>query len=621
MEAWIIEDYKVIFSLEATEAEVNKLYEHPVLEVKDGPLDPEASEESKTREKPEASEESKTLEEPEVSEESKTPKAPEEPKEPEKPKASEERKEPEEPTEPEVANEVERSDPRGSASLPKEAPVKFPSEELLSRPSSPSSVVTEAPPAVEQWRPKPEEVPTKIRFMRALSKPRIATTVRPSEGSEGFCPPNFGIVRALSRPKIVQSVPEPEKSAFTRAASRPRIVHSVTEEDADKSTFKVVRASSRPRLVCKDENRVEATVESPKLVDHGDGEWIAEYDTNEGERGRGRTRNPVEKDRSRSQIRKADSGCVKSVSRREKTPHGARRSISRVRAVTVHPDSEERSAPRGAVAPEVSDVQPAAKRLISKKASVKSTGETKRRDVGLPKDKEERAGPSYASTTPLASNLTKSEEAKIKAERETTRGCRIAKLRGLAAQIHSGENTSDTASASASVSRGTRSSASKWGRRATMESAARANARRRADRDAKKTVGLELAKEGKWPLGLGFEKSWTKEYLYWVMADAKSRPFWGAVGEVAARMLTNEGADPGPLKVRVCRTRWKFYKTYIRGSKGVGQNPNLSREEAMRLAEDALRTCPKDQKYIGTEPPASWSEYDENWEDQNAEEE
>ena len=154
-----------------------------------------------------------------------------------------------------------------------------------------------------------------------------------------------------------------------------------------------------------------------------------------------------------------------------------------------------------------------------------------------------------------------------------------------------------------------------------MESAARANARKRADRDAKKTVGLELAKEGKWPLGLGFEKSWTKEYLYWVMADAKSRPFWGAVGEVAARMLTNEGADPGPLKIRVCRTRWKLYKKYIRGSNGEGLDPNLSRAEAMRLAEEQLRTAPKDEKYIGTEPPANWGECDGNSEDQSDEEE
>ena len=320
------------------------------------------------------------------------------------------------PPPPMIEDQVVRSDPRGSVSPTVEKPSQGkgvamedrgispmstalsteltpwtePCDELFPQPSTRSSVVKETPPAVEDSKSEPEQIPPPIRLVRATSRVRVI-----KEAS----PPRVQAVRASSRPRIWQSFPEPSRRrekvelptrknpTLIRATSRPRIVEpctgpSVTEDKGAKppstipkliratsrprivepctgpsvtedkeakppSTIpKLIRATSRPRIVepCTDPStsRMETTpVESPRYVDHGDGEWIAEYDADTGERGRSRTRNPPII-RSTSQVRVV----------RDKTPAGVKRSCSKVRAVEIHEGWAVRSAPRGAAASE-----------------------------------------------------------------------------------------------------------------------------------------------------------------------------------------------------------------------------------------------------------------------------
>ena len=103
------------------------------------------------------------------------------------------------PPPPMIEDQVVRSDPRGSASPTVEKPSQGkgvatedrgispmstalwaeltpwtePCGELFPRPSTPSSVVNETPPAVEDSKPAPEEIPTPIRLVRATSRVRV----------------------------------------------------------------------------------------------------------------------------------------------------------------------------------------------------------------------------------------------------------------------------------------------------------------------------------------------------------------------------------------------------------------------------------------------------------------
>ena len=545
------------------------------------------------------------------------------------------------PPAPALEDDVERSDPRGSVSSTAEKPSEgkraatedrgtspmstaksielipwtLPREELVPRPSSPSSVVN------EDWKPAPEDIPTAIRLVRASSRVRVIKEAPP---------PRIETTRALSRPRIIRSFPAPSTrqgeaklpasgtSAMIRALSRPRIAESCIEPPATEdggatsaSTVPVmIRASSRPRLVTTfpdpPATQKNATAESPRYVDHGDGEYIVEYGDNAGERGRSRTRDPLII-RSTSQVRKA----------RDKTPFGVCRSSSRVRPVEIHAGWAECSAPWGADAPEDKYMVPTKRLQTRKAAAVLATSEMKRRQTGLPEDKEDRAAPSYASTQPLAGNMTKSELARLAAKKEAYSEKKTPDIKRKAADFLSGSSEMDTAS----VSHETASSSRRrvLPRRQTVGAAALNNAKRKAVRSTNKDVGRELAKKGRWPLGLPYNEKWTAEHLQAVWQEARSCPFWNAIGEVASRVLTEEGCDPGPLKMRVATTRWELYKKTGQREKGDKSVPEITRDYAMKFGEAKMRPIPRKPEFRGMEPRGRWSEPDEDSDDASEE--
>ena len=544
------------------------------------------------------------------------------------------------PPPPALEDDVERSDPRGSVSSTAEKPSEgkraatedrgvspmstaksvelipwtLPSEELVARPSSPSSVVNEVPPAVEDWKPRPENIPTAIRLVRASSRVRVI-----KEAS----PPRIEAIRALSRPRIMQSFPAPSRkaklpasgtSSMIRAVSRPRIVESCMEPPAteDKgatsaSTMPVmIRALSRPRIVTTSPDppatQKNVTAEFPRFIDQGDGEFIAAYDENAAERGRSRTRNPPII-RPTSQVRKA----------RDKTPCGIHRSVSRVRTVEIHDGWVECSAPRGADAPEDTYMVPTKRMQTRKAAAVLATSELKRSKTGLPENKEDRAAASYASTQPLAGNMTKSELARIAAKTEAYGATKTAEIKRKATEFLSGSSEMDTAS----VSHETTSSSRRRvvPRRQTVGAAALNNAKRKEVRSAKREAGRDLARTGSWPIGLPFDPNWTQEDLRRAVKDARSCPFWDVIGDVASRLLTEEGANLGPLKSRAGKIRWHLYKQTCRHRKGDRLVPEITREVARKYCEGEMKSVPRDPKNIGTQPPARWSEPDEDSDD------
>ena len=554
------------------------------------------------------------------------------------------------PPPPMIEDQVVRSDPRGSVSPTVEKPSQGkgvamedrgispmstalsteltpwtePCDELFPQPSTRSSVVKETPPAVEDSKPEPEQIPPPIRLVRATSRVRVI-----KEAS----PPRVPAVRASSRPRIWQSFPDPssrrekvelptrKNPTLIRATSRPRIVEpctgpSVTEDKGAKppSTIPLlIRATSRPRLVttCPDPSttRTETTpVESPRYVDHGDGEWIAEHDSDTEERGRSRTRNPPT-----SQERVL----------RDKTPAGIKRSCSKVRVVDKFEGWEVRSAPRGAAAAKETFMIPTKRMQTRKAAAVLSTGEVKRRNTGLPENREERSGPSYSKTEPLVSNLTKSELARLDAAKKARTAKQAEEMKAKAVKkLQNGESEKDSASVShetASSSRRNRGT-----RRKTVGSAAQRNAMNKGKRNAKRNVGRDLTKQGLWPLGLEYKESWTTQQLSDIWRDARSSPFWGALGEVASRLLTEEGCVPGPLKARLAKTRWDLYTKMVREDElhgGPNSAPGFDRVSAMKIGERKMASVPRDPKYVGMQPPARWSEPDENSDDADEEEE
>ena len=499
-----------------------------------------------------------------------------------------------------------------------------PCDELFPQPSTRSSVVKETPPAVEDSKSEPEQIPPPIRLVRATSRVRVI-----KEAS----PPRVPAVQASRRPKIWESFPDPSKRRekvelptrknpkLIRATSRPRIVEpctgpSVTEDKGAKppSTIPLlIRATSRPRVVkpCPDPSttRTETTrVESPRYVDYGDGEWIAEYDSDTDERGRSRTRNPP---------------TAQERVLRDKTPAGIRRSCSKVRAVEMHEGWTVCSAPRGAAASEDTFMIPTKRMQTRKAAAVLSTGEVKRRNTGLPEDREERAGTPYSNTEPLASNLTKSELARLHAAKKAQTAKRAEELKANAEKkFQSGGSEKD----SASVSHETASSSrrSRGARRKTVESAAQRNAMNKGKRNAKRDVGRDLTKQGLWPLGLEYKESWTTQQLNDLWRDARSSPLWDALGEVASRLLTQEGCVPGPLKNRLAKTRWQMYIKMVREDElhgGPNSAPGFDRVSAMKIGERKMKSVPRDPQYVGMQPPARWSEPDEEDSDDTDEEE
>ena len=541
------------------------------------------------------------------------------------------------PPPPALEEDVERPDPRGSVSSTAEKPPEgkraamedrgtspmstalsteltawtLPCEELVPRPSAPSSAVN------EDWKPAPEDIPTAIRLIRASSRVRVIKEAPP---------PRIEPIRALSRPRIVQLFPEPSTrqgeaklpasgtSGMIRALSRPRIVEPSTEPPATEekgatsaSTAPVmIRALSRPRVVTSfpdpPATQKNATAESPRYVDHGDGEYIADYKDNTGERGRSRTRNPPIL-RSASQVRKA----------REKTPAGVHRSCSRVRLVEVHAGWAECSAPRGADAPEDTYMVPTRRMQTRKAAAVLATSEVKRSKTGLPENKEERSAPSYAQTQPIKSNLTKSELGRVAASKEAHCAAKKAEMKAGVTKFLSGASEKD----SESVSHETTSSSRQRGvqRRQQVGAAAMNNAKKKGSRNAKREVGRDLARTGSWPIGLPFDPNWTQEDLRTAIEDARSCPFWGDIGDVASRLLTEEGAHLGPLKSRAGKVRWHLYKMTLRRRNGDRLVPDITREVARKFGEGEMKSVPRDPKNIGTQPPARWSEPDEDSDD------
>ena len=541
------------------------------------------------------------------------------------------------PPPPALEDDVERPDPRGSVSSTAEKPPEgkraamedrgtspmstalsteltawtLQSEELAPRPSAPSSAVN------EDWKPAPEDIPTAIRLIRASSRVRVIQEAPP---------PRIEPIRALSRPRIVRLCPEPSTrrgkaelpasgtSGMIRALSRPRIVESSTEPPAteDKgatsaSTVPVmIRALSRPRVVTTfpdpPATQKKATAESPRYIDHGNGEYIADYEDNTGERGRSRTRNPPIL-RSASQVRKT----------RDKTPAGVHRSCSKVRSVEIHAGWAECSAPRGADAPEDKYMVPTKRMQTRKAAAVLATSEVKRSKTGLPENKEERSGPSYSKTQPLNSNMTKSELARVAASKESYTAAKRAEMKAGTAKFLSGGSEKD----SASVSRETTSSSRHRGvlRRQQVGAAAVNNAKKKGSRSAKREAGRDLARTGAWPIGLPFESKWTQEDLRRTVEDARSCPFWDVIGDVASRVLTKEGADLGPLKSRAGKIRWHLYKQTLRHRKGDRLVPEITRERARMYCEAEMKSVKRDPRKIGTQPPARWSEPDEDSDD------
>ena len=137
-------------------------------------------------------------------------------------------------------------------------------------------------------------------------------------------------------------------------------------------------------------------------------------------------------------------------------------------------------------------------------------------------------------------------------------------------------------------------------------------------RNAKRDVGRDLTKQGLWPLGLEYKESWTTQQLSDIWRDARSCPFWDALGEVASRLMTQEGCVPGPLKARLAKTRWDLYTKMVREDElhgGPNSAPGFDRVSAMKIGERKMASVPRDPKYVGMQPPASWSGPDEEEED------
>ena len=142
-------------------------------------------------------------------------------------------------------------------------------------------------------------------------------------------------------------------------------------------------------------------------------------------------------------------------------------------------------------------------------------------------------------------------------------------------------------------------------------------------RNAKRDVGRDLAKEGLWPLGLEYKESWSTQQLSDLWRDARSTPLWDALGEVASRLLTEEGCVPGPLKARLAKTRWELYKKMVQEDElhgGGNSAPGFDRVSAMEIGERKMESVPQDPKYVGMQPPARWSEPDEDSDDSDEEE-
>ena len=138
-------------------------------------------------------------------------------------------------------------------------------------------------------------------------------------------------------------------------------------------------------------------------------------------------------------------------------------------------------------------------------------------------------------------------------------------------------------------------------------------------RNAKRNVGRDLTKRGLWPLGLEYKESWTTQQLNDLWRDAKSSPLWDALGEVASRLMTQEGCVPGPLKARLAKTRWDLYTKMVREDElhgGPNSAPGFDRVSAMKIGERKMASVPRDPKYVGMQPPASWSGPDEEEEEE-----
>ena len=154
-------------------------------------------------------------------------------------------------------------------------------------------------------------------------------------------------------------------------------------------------------------------------------------------------------------------------------------------------------------------------------------------------------------------------------------------------------------------------------------SAAQRNAMNKGRRNAKRDVGRDLTKQGLWPLGLEYKESWTTQQLNDLWRDARSSPLWDALGEVASRLLTQEGCVPGPLKARLAKTRWDLYTKMVREDElhgGPNSAPGFDRVSAMKIGEKKMASVPRHPRYVGMQPPASWSEPDASSDDSDEEE-
>ena len=213
--------------------------------------------------------------------------------------------------------------------------------------------------------------------------------------------------------------------------------------------------------------------------------------------------------------------------------------------------------------------------------------------------------------------MTKSELARLAATKGAYGAVKTKEMKARAMDFQSGGSEKD----SASVSQETASSSRQRGvpRRQRVGSAALNNAKKKVVRSAKREAGRDLTKKGYWPIGLPFEPTWSPETLSCTTQDARECPFWDAIGDVAARVLTEEGALPGPLKMRVATTRWELYKKTGQRRRGDSSVPEITRELAMSIGELKMKSVPRDPKYVGTQPPARWSDPDEDSDDANEE--
>ena len=75
--------------------------------------------------------------------------------------------------------------------------------------------------------------------------------------------------------------------------------------------------------------------------------------------------------------------------------------------------------------------------------------------------------------------------------------------------------------------------------------------------------------------------------------------------------------------MRVAKTRWELYKKMVQEDelhKGGKSAPGIDRDLAMRIGERKMKSIPRDPQYIGAQPPARWSEPDEDSDDADEEE-